>query len=67
MELYQNPEDAIAHPQPLLSGKDIMKYLNIAPSPLIGKILTEIQIAYIEGKINNKETAIDFIKNNFIT
>ncbi|MTF38188.1 CCA tRNA nucleotidyltransferase [Cyanobacterium aponinum] len=65
MELYQNPEDAIAHPQPLLSGKDIMKYLNIAPSPLIGKILTEIQIAYIEGKINNKETAIDFIKNNF--
>ena len=35
-----------------------MTALEISPSPLIGELLTEIQIAYIEGKINNKEEAI---------
>lgn len=67
MDLYLDPEDAIAHPQPILSGNDIMKNLNISPSPLIGELLTEVQIAYIEGKIKNKQDALDFICNNYQT
>ena len=67
MDLYLDPEDAIAHPQPILSGNDIMKNLNISPSPLIGELLTEVHIAYIEGKIENKLDALDFIHNNYRT
>lgn len=63
MDLYLDSEDAIAHPQPILSGNDIMKNLNISPSPLIGELLTEAQIAYIEGKIKTKEDAIDLLRN----
>lgn len=67
MDLFLDSEDAIAHPKPLLSGNDIIKNLNISPSPLIGKLLTEVQIAYIEGKINNKLDAFDFIRHNYLT
>lgn len=61
MDLYLDSENAIAHPQGILSGNDIMKNLNIPPSPLIGELLTEAQIAYIKGKIKTKEEAIDFL------
>ena len=57
---YLQPNDAIAHPQPLVTGKDIMSNLNLPPSRTIGKLLTEIQLAAIEGKIATKEEAFVF-------
>jgi tRNA nucleotidyltransferase (CCA-adding enzyme) len=57
---YLNPQDLVAHPQPLVNGNDLMEKLSLRPSPLIGRLLTEIQVAYIEGKINNKEEALQF-------
>jgi tRNA nucleotidyltransferase (CCA-adding enzyme) len=57
---YFSPQDKIAHPQPLVTGKDLIEKLNIKPSPLIGRLLTEIQIAYIEDKISNAQEAIEF-------
>ncbi|MFB2768261.1 CCA tRNA nucleotidyltransferase [Pelatocladus sp. BLCC-F211] len=56
---YLNPNDLVAHPTPLVSGKDIMLALNIPPSPLVGKLLTEIAIAQIEGKIYTATEAIE--------
>ena len=64
VDRYCNDQDQVAHPQPLLNGNDLIKFLQISPSPLIGKLLTEVQIAYIEGKISNKEEAILWIKTN---
>jgi len=60
MNRYLEPNDAIAHPQPLVTGKDIMSNLNLPPSRTIGKLLTEIQLAAIEGKIATKEEAFVF-------
>ncbi|ARV61064.1 [cytidine(C)-cytidine(C)-adenosine (A)]-adding enzyme [Nostocales cyanobacterium HT-58-2] len=57
---YLNPDDLVAHPTPLLSGKAIMLALNIPASPLIGKLLTEIAVAQIEGKLSTAEEAIEF-------
>jgi tRNA nucleotidyltransferase (CCA-adding enzyme) len=56
---YLNPNDLVAHPTPLVSGRDIMLALNIPASPLIGKLLTEIAIAQIEGKIYTAAQAIE--------
>ncbi|MBD2434807.1 MULTISPECIES: CCA tRNA nucleotidyltransferase [Fischerella] len=56
---YLNPNDLVAHPTPLVSGKDIMLALNIPASPLVGKLLTEIAIAQIEGKIYTATEAIE--------
>jgi tRNA nucleotidyltransferase (CCA-adding enzyme) len=37
-----------------------MKALDLTASPQIGKLLTEIQIARLEGKINRREDALEF-------
>ncbi|AFZ35862.1 Polynucleotide adenylyltransferase region [Stanieria cyanosphaera PCC 7437] len=60
---YLNPQDSIAHPQPLVNGNDLIKNLSLQPSPLIGKLLTEIQVAYIEGNIANKAEALEFAQS----
>jgi tRNA nucleotidyltransferase (CCA-adding enzyme) len=60
---YVNAKDPVAHPQPLVTGNDLMEALNLKPSPKIGELLTEIQIAYIEGKINNADEAIAFVRD----
>ncbi|MEC4983064.1 MAG: CCA tRNA nucleotidyltransferase [Oscillatoria sp. PMC 1068.18] len=62
IERYLNPEDLVAHPRPLVTGNDLISRLNLTPSPQIGKLLTEIQIARIEGKIVTAEDAIAFAK-----
>ena len=57
---YLNPHDRVAHAKPLISGRDLLQHLEIKPGPKVGQLLTEVQIANIEGKINNKEEALAF-------
>jgi tRNA nucleotidyltransferase (CCA-adding enzyme) len=59
---YLNPNDLVAHPVPLVKGKDVMLSLGIPASPLVGKILSEIAIAQAEGKINTVQEALEFAK-----
>ena len=60
IENYLNPDNKIAHPQPLITGKELIATLNLKPAPVIGKLLTEIQIAQGEGKITTAEEALKF-------
>lgn len=48
----------------LLNGNDVMKLLNIKPSPQLGQILEALKEAQISGDIATKEEAIEFIKGN---
>ncbi len=57
---YLNPDDLVSHPTPLVSGKYLMITLKIPASPLVGKLLTEIAVAQIEGKVSTPEEAIAF-------
>ncbi|MEQ8997129.1 MAG: CCA tRNA nucleotidyltransferase [Coleofasciculus sp. B1-GNL1-01] len=59
---YLNPEDQVAHPTPLVTGHDLMQQLKLPPSPQIGELLTEIQIARIEGKVSTRDEALAFAK-----
>ncbi|MEQ9355284.1 CCA tRNA nucleotidyltransferase [Coleofasciculus chthonoplastes] len=59
---YLNPEDQVAHPTPLVKGHDLMQQLKLPPSPQIGELLTEIQIARIEGKVSTRDKALAFAK-----
>lgn len=47
----------------LIDGNEIMKLLNIKPSPLLGEIIEEVKELQFEGKINTKKEAIDYILN----
>ncbi len=66
LERYLDVNDSVAHPKSLVSGKDLITRLNLQPSPIIGELLTEIQIAYIEGKIFDAEGAIEFATNYLV-
>ena len=57
---YLNPKDPVAHPTPILTGNDLMKALKLSPSPLVGEMLLQIQLAQIQGKISTVEEAIAF-------
>lgn len=57
---YVDPHDQVAHPTPLITGNDLMRSLNIKPSPQIGNLLTEVQVARIEGKISTSQDALEF-------
>ncbi|AFZ26143.1 tRNA nucleotidyltransferase/poly(A) polymerase [Cylindrospermum stagnale PCC 7417] len=59
---YLNPDDLVAHTTPLVSGKDLIIALNIPPSPMVGKMLTEIAVAQVEGRIGTVEDAIAFAR-----
>ncbi len=57
---YLNPNDPVAYPKPLVTGNDLIRELDLKPSPIIGTLLTEINVAHIEGKITNASEAIEF-------
>lgn len=58
IERYLNPTDPVAYPQRLVTGKDLLRSLPLSPSPQVGKLLTELQIAAIEGKIQTQTEAL---------
>lgn len=60
IDRYLDPHNQVAHPTPLVSGRDLVESLEIVPSPTIGKLLTEIQIARIMGKMSTPADAIEF-------
>ncbi|WP_414571988.1 CCA tRNA nucleotidyltransferase [Nostoc sp. CCY 9925] len=55
---YLNPDDLVAHPTTLVSGKELIIALDIPASPIVGKLLTEIAIAQAEGKVSTATEGI---------
>jgi len=64
LERYANPADPVAHPRALVSGKALMKALEIKSGPQIGLLLMELQIAQAEGLVGDEEGAIAWLKAN---
>ncbi|MDZ7964116.1 MAG: CCA tRNA nucleotidyltransferase [Nostoc sp. DedSLP03] len=62
IDRYLNPDDAIAHPTPLVSGKELITTLDIPASPIIGQLLTEIGVAQAEGKLSTPTEAITYAR-----
>lgn len=60
---YLNPNDLVAHPTPLVSGKELIIALDIPASPIIGQLLTEIAVAQAEGKVSTPTEAIAFARH----
>ncbi|MBE9181948.1 CCA tRNA nucleotidyltransferase [Oculatella sp. LEGE 06141] len=55
---FLNPDDPVAHPNPLLTGHDLMTTLQISAGPQIGQLLEALQLAHAEGKIANRSEAL---------
>jgi len=58
IEHFLDPRDPVAHPHPLVTGRDLMAHLNLQPGRQIGKLLSQIQIAQAEGTVATPEEAL---------
>ena len=59
MERYLTPNDPVAHPIPLVTGKDLMRSLNLPAGPQVGQLLTAIAVAQAERKISTPQEALE--------
>ena len=62
LDQFFDPNNLIAHPRPLVTGREVMQELNLPSSPQIGEILTEIQLAQAAGQIDTLEAALAFAR-----
>lgn len=62
-KLIEKQELLLPKPKKLISGKEVMKEFGVGEGSKLGKILSAIDKAQIEGKVKTKKQAKDFIKN----
>jgi len=58
---WERPEEVVAPPR-LLDGHDLMKELSLKPGPAIGQLLEAIRENQAAGKIENREQALSFAR-----
>lgn len=62
LEYYLNVRDSLKPLPKLLDGNEVMKILNIKPSPKLGEIIDTLHEAQASGEINTRDEALEFIK-----
>lgn len=62
LDRYLNAQDPVAHPRPLISGRDLIQGIGLPPGPQIGELLEAIQLAQAEGLVNSREDALAWVK-----
>ncbi len=60
---YKNEKTELK-PKPLITGKDLIE-MGFKPGPMFSKILTETENLQLEGKINTKNAAVDWVKEKY--
>ena len=63
LEFYLSVRDSLEPLPKLLSGNDIIRVLNIKPSPLLGEIIDALHEAQIAGEVTDTQAAEVFVKN----
>ncbi|MGD1950886.1 MAG: CCA tRNA nucleotidyltransferase [Leptolyngbyaceae cyanobacterium] len=62
---YQTADDPVAHPVPLVSGKDLMRILKLKSGPQIGQLLSAIEKAQATGELTTADEALFWAKDWF--
>jgi tRNA nucleotidyltransferase/poly(A) polymerase len=58
---FRRPLEVVAPPQ-LVSGKDVMSLLGLAPGPVVGDLLEAVREAQAEGKVRTREEALELLQ-----
>ena len=62
LEGYLKEKNKLAPLPKLLDGKEIMEILDIPASPELGNIIEQLKEAQLNGDVNTKDEAVEFIK-----
>jgi tRNA nucleotidyltransferase/poly(A) polymerase len=58
---WERPEEIVAPPR-ILDGHDLIRELHLTPGPLVGQLLEAIRENQAAGKIENREQALSFAR-----
>lgn len=61
LDVYFNHFDEIVSPTILLDGNEVKKLLNVVSGPLVGRVLTSLREAQIEGEVKSASEARSFV------
>jgi tRNA nucleotidyltransferase (CCA-adding enzyme) len=62
IQAWLDPENTLAHPHPLVTGRDLLNQLHLTPGPKLGKLLNQLEIAQAEGTITSSSQALELAK-----
>ena len=62
LEEYRKLQEEVTKIPKLVDGNEVMEIFKISPSPILGKILKDLNEAQISGDVNTREEALEFIK-----
>jgi poly(A) polymerase len=62
-KLVELKEEEI-HPEPLIRGRDLIA-LGLAPGPLFGAILAQVEEAQLGGELHTREQALAWVNENY--
>ena len=59
--MYDDHIEPVLFGPRLLTGKDLIKEFALAPGPLFTTLLGELEVARVEGKVTDRQTALVFV------
>jgi tRNA nucleotidyltransferase/poly(A) polymerase len=62
LEAYFEQRDQVINPPPLLTGRDLIQTLGLSEGQLIGQLLKQLQEAQAAGQVQDKATALAFVR-----
>lgn len=62
IDRFLNPADPVAHPRPLISGRDLIQQLQLRPGPHIGDLLAAVELAHAEGLVRSPSEALAWVE-----
>ncbi|MEB3231872.1 MAG: CCA tRNA nucleotidyltransferase [Leptolyngbyaceae bacterium] len=63
IQRFLDPENPIAHPNPIITGHALTQALQLKPGPIIGRLLEQLAIAHAEGAIATHDQALDYARH----
>lgn len=63
MKFYLDVRETLKPLPIFLTGNDVMEILNIKPSPKLGKIMNSLHEAQLNGDVQTREQAVEFVQN----
>jgi tRNA nucleotidyltransferase/poly(A) polymerase len=64
VELARREGEAILDPPRLLTGEEVQELLGVPPGPQIGRALTAVREAQVEGRVRTREEAVELISDS---
>lgn len=61
-KIYRNNLEPVLHGPRLFSGTDLIEEFDLDPGPIFTEILSGLEIAQVEGRVVDRRTACDWVK-----